>query len=107
MSEVQAQFDNVAVIKKANVFEGKCISHTVLYPDGTRKTVGVILPGSELSFNVGVQERMETVAGGCRYRLSGDEWQSVGVGQSFSIPADSKFDIKVGTEPYHYVCHFG
>ena len=27
-------------------------------------------------------------------------------GQSFSVPADSSFEIEVA-EPYHYVCHFG
>src|SRR5579885_2114774 len=35
------QFDNVSVVKKAGVyFDGKCISHTVLFPGGARKTVG-------------------------------------------------------------------
>ena len=33
-----AQFDNVSVVKSANIyFDGKCISHTVLFPDGSRK----------------------------------------------------------------------
>jgi uncharacterized protein YaiE (UPF0345 family) len=45
-----SQFDNVSVVKKANVFfDGKCVSHSVLFPDGTRKTVGVIMPGSQLT----------------------------------------------------------
>ena len=48
-----SQFDNVAVIKKANVyFDGKCVSHTVQFPDGSRKSVGVILP-STLTFRTG------------------------------------------------------
>ena len=42
-----SQFDNVSVVKKANVyFDGKCVSHTVVQADGTKKTVGVILPFS-------------------------------------------------------------
>ena len=41
------QFDNVSVVKKANVFfDGKCISHTVMLADGSKKSVGVILPAS-------------------------------------------------------------
>lgn len=66
-----SQFDQVSVAKKANVyFDGKCVSHTVMLADGTRKSVGVILP-STLTFNTGAAEIMETVAGSCRYRLSG------------------------------------
>ena len=31
-----SQYDNVSVVKKANVyFDGKCVSHTVVLADGT------------------------------------------------------------------------
>jgi len=101
-------FDNVSVEKKANVyFDGKCVSHTVLFPDGSKKTVGVILPSS-LTFNTGAPEVMETVAGSCRVRLKGaTEWKVYGPGQSFNAPGDSSFDIEVNDEPYHYVCYYG
>ncbi|HNE44184.1 MAG TPA: pyrimidine/purine nucleoside phosphorylase [Rhodocyclaceae bacterium] len=102
-----SQFDNVAVIKKANVyFDGKCVSHTVQFADGTKKSVGVVLPAT-LTFNTGAPEVMECVAGACRYRLKGEDWQTSSAGESFSIPANSSFDIEVAGEPYHYVCHFG
>ncbi len=104
MSAVDS-FDSVSVIKKANVYGEKCVSHTVLLPDGTRKSVGVIFPSS-LVFSTGAAEIMESVAGGCRYRLEGGEWQSVSEGESFSVPANSTFDIEVTGEPFHYVCHF-
>ncbi len=102
-----SQFDNVSVVKQANVyFDGKCVSHTVLWPDGTRKSVGVILPGS-LTFSTGEPERMEVVQGSCRVRLPGDSsWQRCKAGQSFSVPANSAFDIETD-EALHYVCHFG
>lgn len=104
-----SQFDNVAVVKKANVyFDGKCVSHTVQFADGTRKSVGVILPAT-LTFNTGVPEIMETVAGRCKVRLKGEsDWKEYGEGQSFNVPGDSSFDIIVAPgESYHYVCHFG
>jgi Uncharacterized protein conserved in bacteria len=42
---MSAQFDHVSVIKKSNVyFGGLCISHTVQFEDGTKKTLGVLLP---------------------------------------------------------------
>jgi uncharacterized protein YaiE (UPF0345 family) len=100
------QFDNVSVVKKANVyFDGKCVSHTVLMADGSKKTVGVILPSS-LVFNTGVPEIMEGVGGSCRVRLKGEsEWKTYGEGRSFNVPGNSSFEIACD-EPYHYVCYF-
>lgn len=102
-----SQFENVSVIKQANVyFDGKCVSHSVQFADGTKKSVGVILPGAALTFNTGVPEIMEGVAGNCRVRLKGEaDWKPYGAGQSFNVPGNSSFEIEV-TEPYHYVCHF-
>jgi uncharacterized protein YaiE (UPF0345 family) len=101
------RFDAVSVIKQANVyFDGRCVSHTVLLADGTRKSLGVILPAT-LTFNTGAPERMEIVAGHCRVRQAGGEaWLDYGPGQAFDVPANSHFDIEA-IEPTHYVCHFG
>ena len=102
-----SQFDNVSVVKQANVyFDGKCVSHTVLLADGSRKTLGVILPSS-LTFNTGAPEVVEINAGKCKIRLKDTtEWVSYGAGQSFSVPGDSSFEIET-TEMLDYVCHFG
>jgi len=102
-----AQFDGVSVVKRANVyFDGKCVSHSIVLADGTKKSVGVILP-STLTFNTGVPEIMEGVAGSCRVRLKGEtEWKNYGAGESFQVPGNSSFDIEVADEAYHYVCHF-
>ena len=99
-------FDNVSIVKQANVyFDGKCVSHTVQFSDGTKKTVGVILPSS-LTFNTGAPEVMEGVGGSCRVRLKGEsEWKNHAAGQSFDVPGNSSFEIACD-EPYHYVCHF-
>ena len=100
------RFEKVSVVKQANVyFDGKCVSHTVFLADGTRKSIGVILPAT-LTFNTGAPETMETVAGTCRYRIKGEDWKSCAVGEFFSVPGDTSFDIEVTGEPYHYVCHF-
>lgn len=102
-----SQYDNVSVVKQANVyFDGKCVSHTVVLADGTKKTVGVILPSS-LTFNTGAPEIMEGVGGSCRVRQKGEsEWVTYDAGQSFNVPGNSSFDIACD-EPYHYVCHIG
>jgi len=100
------KIDNISVGKKANVyFDGKCVSHTVHFADGSKKSVGVILP-STLTFNTGVPEIMETVAGSCRYKIKGEDWKSCSNGESFKVPGNSSFDIEVTNEPYHYICHF-
>lgn len=98
--------DNVSVSKKANVyFDGKCVSHTVMLADGSRKSVGVIFP-STLRFNTGAPETMEIVGGSCRVKQDGsDEWHTYGAGGSFDVPGNSPFDIET-TELLEYVCHF-
>ena len=100
-------FENVTLDITANVyFDGKCVSHAFFLADGTKKSVGVILP-STLKFNTGAPEVMELVEGECRVRLVGSEgWTSYAGGQSFSVPGNSSFDIEV-TKTLHYVCHFG
>ena len=102
-----SQFDGVSVVKKANLyFEGKCVSHTVLFPDGTKKTLGVIFPSS-LTFTTGAPEIMELNGGRCRIRVKGEaDWRTYGAGERFSVPGDSSFDIET-LETLDYVCHFG
>lgn len=102
-----SQLEQVSVLKKANVyFDGKCISHTVVLADGTRKSVGVILP-SKLTFTTGAPEVMELVEGRCRVTLKGEAAARDYLGgQFFTVAGDSSFDIEV-LETLHYVCHFG
>ena len=97
---------NVTLDPKANVyFGGKCVSHSFTLADGTKKSVGVVLPAT-LTFTTAAAEIMECVAGGCEYLLAGtDQWRSASAGQSFDVPANSSFDIRVG-EAYHYICHY-
>ena len=101
------KIDGVSVSTQASVyFDGNCVSHGITFPDGTKKSVGVVLPAT-LTFNTGAPEIMECVAGSCEYRLDGtDTWLTSQPGEQFSIPGNSKFDIRV-TEAYHYICHFG
>lgn len=102
-----SQFDNVSVLKQANVyFDGKCISHTVVFGNGEKKTIGVILP-AKLTFNTGAPEIMDVVAGACWVKLAGsDEVKQYMAGESFHVPGNSSFEIEVQGEPFHYVCHF-
>src|SRR3989338_8014829 len=102
------KFDNVSVGKKANVFfDGKCVSHSVFFPDGTRKTVGVIMPGSQLTFNVGAPELMEIPSGTCRVKIGDEpEFKTYAAGTSFNVAENSSFEIHANDE-VNYVCSFG
>ncbi|MDE3208397.1 MAG: pyrimidine/purine nucleoside phosphorylase [Pseudomonadota bacterium] len=99
-------FENVTVLTKANIyFDGKCVSHTIECSDGSKKTLGVIFPG-RLTFNTNAPERMQITDGTCRVRIAQDpSSQQYQAGQSFSIPANSSFEIET-EEVLNYICHF-
>ena len=101
------QIDGVTVTTQANVyFDGKCVSHGITLPDGSKKSVGVVLP-AQLTFGTTAPEVMECVAGGCEYKPAGtDTWLAIGPGDRFSVPGHSSFDIRV-SEAFHYICHYG
>jgi purine/pyrimidine-nucleoside phosphorylase len=101
------EFPGVTAVAKANVyFDGKVISHTIRFADGSRKTLGLIYPGS-FHFNTAPAERMEIVAGKCRVKLDGaDAWDEFDVGSAFDVPANSGFAIEVADGICEYVCSF-
>jgi uncharacterized protein YaiE (UPF0345 family) len=89
-----SKLENVTIIKEANVYyDGKVTSRTVLFEDGTRKTLGIILPG-EYEFGTEDRERMEVLAGKLTVLLPGSsEWVSYTEGQAFEVPAHSSFKV--------------
>ncbi len=91
-----SEFTNVTVVKKANVyFDGKVTSRTVIFPDGSKKTLGVMLPG-EYEFNTADKEIVEVLDGETDVLLPGStDWKTVKSGESFEVPAQSKFGIRV------------
>jgi uncharacterized protein YaiE (UPF0345 family) len=100
------QFTNVTVIKKANVyFNGNVTSRTVMFEDGTKKTLGIIMPG-EYEFGTADKERMEVLAGTLKALLPGSkDWKAYGPGQAFEIPANSKFKVSAA-EVSDYCCSY-
>ena len=108
MSKAPEKFDGVSVVTKANVyFDGKVVSHTVFFADGSKKTIGLIYPGS-FNFTTNAAEVMAIVAGACRVRLKGESsWKPYAAGTSFPVAANSAFDIEVESGIAEYVCSFG
>jgi uncharacterized protein YaiE (UPF0345 family) len=107
MSAVATQFKGVSVVTKANVyFDGNVVSHTILLPEGGRKTLGLIRPGS-FHFNTEAPELMEIVDGTCRVTVDGTSLVTVhAAGSSFEVPGKSGFTIGVEAGLCQYICSF-
>ena len=101
------KIDGISVTTKANVyFDGNVVSHTVLFADGSKKTLGLIRPGS-YHFNTGAPERMEIVAGECAVtQKDSKETRTYGAGTFFDVPANSGFTIAVKSGLCEYICSF-
>lgn len=101
------EFKNVTAVAKANVyFEGKVVSHSILFPGGSKKTLGLIYPG-KFHFGTDKAECMEIVAGACRVKLDGQAvTKGYAAGAAFDVPAKSGFDIEVQSGLCEYVCSF-
>jgi uncharacterized protein YaiE (UPF0345 family) len=100
-----SQFTNVTVVKQANVyFDGKVTSRAVLFPDGTKKTLGIMLPG-EYEFSTSQKEEMDILAGKLDYKLSGQEWVTIDGKGVFYVPANESFQLKVHTVA-DYCCSY-
>jgi hypothetical protein len=107
MSALPKEFPGVTVDTKANVyFDGKVVSHTVRFADGSKKTLGLIYPGS-FHFKTGAPERMEIVAGSCRVQLDGATGLTpCSAGSHFDVPGKSGFTIEVTGGLCEYICSF-
>ena len=101
-----SEFTNVTVVRKANIyFDGKVSSRTIIFADGSKKTLGVMLPG-EYEFNTADKEIMEIMSGELEVALPGAQgWQTIRGGDSFEVPAQSKFGLKVKAIT-DYCCSF-
>ena len=100
------QFEGVTVVKAANIyFGGKVTSRTVIFPDGEKKTLGIMLPG-EYEFGTADREVMEILSGELEVKLPGsDAWQKISGGQSFEVPANSKYQLQIRTVT-DYCCSY-
>ncbi|MGQ4667937.1 pyrimidine/purine nucleoside phosphorylase [Metabacillus halosaccharovorans] len=100
-----SKFENITIEKKANLyFEGKVSSRTILFSNGTKKTLGVMQPG-EYEFSTSVKEEMDIVSGQLEYKLSGEDWKSIDGQGVFYVPANETFQVKAQTV-VDYCCSY-
>ncbi len=99
-------YKNVDVDKLANIyFEGNVISRNIFLKDGSKKTLGVMLPG-EYEFNTESRELMEIISGKLNLKLQNeDSWKLIKDGMNFNIPKNSSFKADV-LELVNYTCSY-
>ena len=101
-----SEFNDVTITREANVyFDGNVTSRTVTFRDGTSKTLGIMMPG-DYTFGTEKPELMEILAGKLSYKLDGsDQWVEVQGDESFNVPGNSSFDLKV-SKLVDYCCSY-
>ncbi len=106
-SRMSKNFENISIVKKANVyFGGQVASRTVLFADGSKKTLGFMQTG-DYEFGAEAAELMEILGGEMDVKLAGsDEWNTYGEGTSFNVPGNSKFSLKVKAGGADYCCTY-
>lgn len=100
-----AVFENVKIAKKANIlYEGHVTSRAIEFEDGTKKTLGVMLPG-EYDFTTIHEEVLDIQSGELEVLLPAQDWKKIVSPQSFVVPANSRFKLKV-VSLVDYCCSF-
>ena len=100
-----SKFENVTVVKEANIYyDGKVTSRTVEFADGSVKSLGIMLPG-EYTFNTADKEIMEMMSGELDVKLPGEEYKTLQTPETFEVPANASFDLKIKTVT-DYCCSY-
>ena len=97
--------DNATIVKAANIYyDGKVTSRTVNLADGTTQSLGIMLPG-DYTFATNEAEIMEIMSGELDIKLPGEDWKTLKTPESFSVPSNSSFDLKIKTVT-DYCCSY-
>jgi len=100
-----AKLENVNVVKEANIYyDGKVTSRTVELSDGSTQSLGIMLPG-EYTFGTNEAEIMEMMSGELEIRLPNEGWKTINTPETFNVPANSSFDLKIKTVT-DYCCSY-
>ena len=100
------ELKNISMIKEVNVyFDGKVTSRAITLEDGTKQTLGVMLPG-EYTFDTQAAEIMEMMSGELEIRLPGEtDFKTHNTPETFEVPANASFDLKIKTVT-DYCCSY-
>ena len=93
------------MFKMNEYFEGK-VKSLAFQSDNKAATVGVMAVGDYI-FNTVEPEKMTVVSGSMTIKLAEtDQEYHYQAGESFSVPSNSRFDVKIRVETA-YLCVYG
>ena len=96
---------NITIKKEANIYyDGKVTSRTITLEDGSIQSLGIMLPG-EYTFGTNEAEIMEMMSGELDIKLPNEEWKTLNCPETFQVPANSSFDLKIKTVT-DYCCSY-
>lgn len=100
------KFAGVTVARAANIyFDGRVTSRTLEFPDGSVKTLGIMLPG-DYTFHTRSAEQVEVTSGFALVQIAGtDIWEEFREGGSLQIPANTSFRVCV-QQLLDYTCTY-
>ena len=100
-----SKLENVSVVKEANIYyDGKVTSRTVELADGSIQSLGIMLPG-DYTFGTNKAEIMEMLSGDLEIKLPNEDWKILNTPETFNVPANSSFDLKIKTVT-DYCCSY-
>lgn len=93
------------MFKVNEYFDGK-VKSIAFQAGAGPATIGVLAAG-EYEFGTAEREVMRSVSGRVSVLLpGGSEWVDVGAGESFTVPGESRFGIRVAVDSA-YLCLYG
>ena len=101
MSEIK----NITIKKEANIYyDGKVTSRSITLENGESQSLGIMLPG-EYTFGTEAAEIMEMLSGELEIKLPNEDWKTLNTPETFNVPANSSFDLKIKTVT-DYCCSY-
>jgi len=101
MSEIK----NITIKKEANIYyDGKVTSRSITLEDGSVQSLGIMLPG-DYTFGTDDAEIMEMLSGELDIKLPNEDWKTLNTPETFNVPANSSFDLKIKTVT-DYCCSY-
>jgi hypothetical protein len=90
-----ATIKNIEIKKEANIYyDGKVTSRTITLENGDTQSLGIMLPG-EYTFGTELAEIMEIMNGELDIKLPNENWKTLNTPETFNVPANSSFDLKI------------
>ncbi len=99
------EFTNISIAKQANIlYDGNITSRSITFEDGSKKTLGIMLPG-EYELNTVNKTVLEINTGAVNVMLPAEDWVEYVSPAKIEIDQNSKYKLRV-ISLVDYCCSF-